>query len=255
MNHLKAATRVTLAWLLVSWAEGIWAFPAATQIILPDDAYQSRTTLIDFSTAPDASYLDKVSNASVTATFQIGTSAAGVSSFLQKFRSNLPVDDPSWDGWSVAPESEASDPTGVPLLYTNQPLAGGSNPIFTSFTWLEIGFSRPLQVFGVEIEPDIDGPLNFSMTFFREGTEIGDIVRLAVEGDAGARLLAASVEGGFDSVRIQSVFAGNGDGNTSFAIAYLRYAVPSPGTLALLCLGLAGVRMTQRRTRKPTIPG
>jgi len=187
------------------------------QIMSPDAAYTSSTTRIDI-TGQDLSQATSLSDAALTATFAASTIRTVGS---------------TWASWSSPPDSESAMPR---ILHH----AGGS---------LTFSFSHALDVFGIEAEGDELGIHPFTATFYNGADMVGSLSR-SIDGNAGARLLAAEATGGdvFTSVTISMP----GD----FAFAQFRYSladvpatVPEPGSLALAAVGLVALRTGGRRAR------
>jgi hypothetical protein len=89
--------------------------------------------------------------------------------------------------------------------------------LFNGTTSLGLSLSQPVAAFGFEIEPNPFSTESFTVTFeFMAGeTMVGTITR-AVDGNAGARLIAAQSSVAFDHVTIS--------GTSDFAIGQLRYS-------------------------------
>jgi hypothetical protein len=163
-------------------AEGEFAI-AATPIDNPDAAYLAATTKLDFSDLPDGTSVETLSDDVLFVTF---------SEPLVKF--TVPG---NWATWSSPPFSE--DPTPAVL--------------YSTANTLTIDISRPVSIFGFELEPSPFAEIEFTADFYRGDSLVESITRV-VDGDAGARLFARE-----DSAINRVVITGGSD----FAIAQIRY--------------------------------
>jgi hypothetical protein len=117
----------------------------------------------------------------------------------------------------------------------------------TSFT---MTLSAPASTFGFEIEPNTFGVFTVTATFMNGSTPLGSVTR-DVNGNAGALLAAATSTPSITSVVVTIPSGANG-----FAIAQIRYAlptvapIPSVSTTGVFGLGLtllAGGALLARR--------
>ena len=141
-------------------AAGSGVTTAATPIDNPDAEYLAATTKIDFSGLPDGSSVDVISDDTVFVAFSQTLSKTG------------PVPD-GWATWSSPPFSE--DPNPFVLL--------------ASAGTLTMEISRPVSIFGFELEPSPFGEFEFTADFYR-GDSLIESVSRTVDGFAGARLFA-----------------------------------------------------------------
>jgi hypothetical protein len=204
----------------------LFTFPSAragfVPIMNPGNAdplggtYVSATHLITI-TAPEFSMLSSVTDGTLTASFSTQVQV-------------LEVSTGSWGSWSSPPFSENANPT---VLWTQ------------GLATLTITFSKPVNTFGVEMEPNQIGlPTlpTMTATFFAGALTAGSIVR-SVDGDSGARLFAAVATS--PSAPFTKVVLSNNSGD--FGIAELRYStpavtgVPELSTLSMLASSLPGL--------------
>jgi hypothetical protein len=189
-------------------------------ITQPDAAYVSSTTLLPI-TATDFSAVSSLSAGSFTASFDVVLVALTVPN--------------TWSSWGSPPHVESSTPR---VLWTN------------GFSSLTLTLSNPAQIFGLEVQPNtqVDSPV--LAAFYRGADLIGEIA-LNVDGNAGARLFAASSSTLFDRIVLSST--------DDFAVAQLRFSlpapVPEPGLLPkLIGLGVVGFSLASIRTRGLRLP-
>ncbi|MDI9439837.1 MAG: hypothetical protein QM432_08070 [Bacillota bacterium] len=183
-----------------SAVEALNAAIFATPIDNPDAAYLAATTKIDFSDLPDGSSTDVISDDTVFVAFSQPLVKLG------------PVPD-GWSTWSSPPFSE--DPNPFVL----------SSPVST----LTLEISRPVSIFGFELEPSPFGDFEFTADFYRGDTLVESITRV-VNGDGGARLFARE-DGAIDRVVITGI--------VPFAIAQVRYQLaPIDPALAAVLIAL-----------------
>jgi hypothetical protein len=99
-----------------------------------------------------------------------------------------------------------------------------------------------VQIFGVEAQPNTSVVSSILASFYSGANLIGEIP-LDVDGNAGARLFAASSTTPFDTIVLNST--------DDFAIAQIRLSasVPEPSSLILLFLGFVVVCSAARRGR------
>jgi hypothetical protein len=186
------------------------AFPASaavTQILTPDADYIADTSLLPITTG-EFELFSSLTDGNVTATLSpsVGTRIVGS----------------SWATWGSPPDTEGAFPTI------------GATEGATSLTF---SFDKTLRIFGAEFEPNPFALIPFTAEFFLGGVSQGTISR-DIEGNAGARILAAS--GVFDEVVVTA--------DADFAFAQLRVAVvPEPATWGMLILGFGLVGATLRR--------
>jgi hypothetical protein len=171
----------------------------ATPIDNPDAAYLAATTKIDFSGLPDGTVVDAITDGVLTVSFSESLAKTG------------PVPD-GWATWSSPPFSE--DPNPFVLI--------------ASTNVLEMVLSRPVSIFGFEMEPSPFAPIEFTVEFFRGNTLVETITRV-VDGDAGARLFARE-NGAIDRVLITA--------ESDFAIAQVRYQLAPPIQALIILLVL-----------------
>lgn len=171
---------------------------AIVQVLTPDPAYRDATTLLPITEADDVE-VDSLADDVVEV-------ALGPEPF---FAGTVGT---TWNTWGNPPSTEGATPR---VLY------GGNQ------TTVTFDFSTPLTAFGLEAEPRIFNTFSFTMSFYSGAELVGQIVR-AINGNSGARLLAAYAAEGdtFTSVTLTSI--------EEFAVARVRYAVPEPSAGAVL---------------------
>jgi len=137
----------------------------------------------------------------------------------------------SWSTWGSLPETETAAPE---ILWARR----------TGF--LALSFSRPLAVWGFEIQPNAFLPFTITAQFFSGPVRVGEISR-EVSGLGGARLFAAEAGTGLPFTRVTV------EAPAEFAIARLRFVpaaiIPEPSGWALLItgFGLAGAVLRARK--------
>jgi PEP-CTERM motif len=179
----------------------------------PDATYLGATSSLGVSAA-DFDVVTALSDGTQVAAFDIGTVALTVPT--------------TWATWGSPPNTESATPR---VLWTN------------GFTSMTINLALPSFIFGFEAQPNTSVVSNLTVDFFSLGVLVGEI-SLDVDGNAGARLFAASTTtDAFDMIVISGV--------DDFAIANLRYAaaivVPEPGSVALVLLGIVLLGLSRRR--------
>ncbi|WP_309643293.1 PEPxxWA-CTERM sorting domain-containing protein [Phenylobacterium sp.] len=191
------------------------ASAAVTQIMTPDVAYTSSTVLLPI-TAADFTSVSSVTDGILTVTFDT-SEARTVGS--------------GWSTWGSPPDTEGSTPK---IAYTN------------GLTTITFQSSAPMGIFGFEVEGNPFDVRNFTVDYYLGATLQGSISR-AVNGSAGARLMAAS--GTFDRAVVSS--------DTDFAFGQVRYgvsAVPEPATWAMMIIGFGAVGgMVRNQRRRQTL--
>jgi hypothetical protein len=167
----------------------------------PDASYVSGTFLLPI-TAADFDVVSSLSSGSFTVNSDVDLVALTVPG--------------TWSSWGSPPDVESSTPR---VLWTN------------GFTSLTLTMSAPVQIFGVEAQPNTSAVSSILASFYAGASLIGEI-SLDVDGNAGARLFAASSSTPFDRVVLSST--------DDFAIAQVRAFVPEPGLVPKL-IGLGVV--------------
>lgn len=176
----------------------------AAQVMCAAPALAS-TTVID---QPTAAYLAGTNKFDLSGVTNDTTVTSISDSLNQVFfdRSLVKVQVPvGWSTWSSPPYSESATPavlTGVGL------------------TSLNIQLAQPVKEFGFEMEPQDFDVATETVTFriWMGGTIVRTVTK-AVDGDAGARLMAILSSTAFSRVEISAPSGGG------FAIAQLRYAL------------------------------
>jgi hypothetical protein len=174
--------RICSAVLLFLLADAAQA--AFTRISIPTATYTGSTTLLPV-TAVDYSTVNSVSAGGQTVTFSIPMEA-------------ISVPNGGWLTWNSPPNTES----GVPKVLGTQ--GAGS---------VTLTLSNPATTFGFEAEPDPFAVYTITAVFLHNTTVIGTI-SLAINGNGGALLEAASSDQTITSVQISS--------NADFAIAQIR---------------------------------
>lgn len=159
----------------------------ATPIDNPDLNYLASTTKIDISGLTFGQLYNSISDNRLTVEF---------SQPLEKLG---PVPD-GWATWSSPPFSESPNP----------------DILFAESNTLEMVLSRPVRVFGFELEPSPFAESEFTANFYR-GNQLVESITRTVNGNAGARLYART------GTSIDRVVV---EGPVDFAIAQVRYQLP-----------------------------
>jgi hypothetical protein len=97
---------------------------------------------------------------------------------------------------------------------------------YSSLTSLTIDLSSPTGTFGFEIESNSFGVFTFGAAFYNGSTPLGTISQ-DINGNAGARLLAATSTTPIDRVVVTAPSGANG-----FAMAQFRFATPAPAPVS-----------------------
>ena len=190
---------------------------AFTVISQPDSAYTGSTNVFS---------LDGIADFDPVSTLALGTQALTFNKTLEK-RTVLN----NWATWGSPPDTESATPKIV--------FDESSSP-------LEMLLAETATSFGFEVESSDFGVYNFEAEFYKDSLLVGSINR-SVDGNAGARLLAASYAEGFTRVVLLSDPDAGG-----FALGQLRFGsapnsnVPAP----LPLLGAAAAFRCSRRIRK-----
>jgi len=185
-----------------------------TPIPQPNATYLSETVALPI-TAADFDVVSSLSGGGLTATFDTGLVALTVPT--------------TWGSWGSPPNVQSSTPH---VLWTN------------GVTSLTLTLSEPAFIFGLEAQPNTTVPSAILESFYSGASLIGEIP-LVVDGNAGARLFAASSTTSFDRIVLSST--------DDFAIAQVRAAaaVPEPGLVThLIGLGVVGVPLVLIRARR-----
>jgi hypothetical protein len=178
----------------------------------PDAAYVSGTFLLPI-TVPDSDVVSSLSSGSFAVNSDVDLVALTVPG--------------TWGSWGSPPDVESSTPR---VLWTN------------GFTSLTLTMSDPVQIFGVEAQPNTSVVSSILASFYAGANLIGAI-SLDVDGIAGARLFAASSTTPFDRVVLSST--------DDFAIAQVRAFVPEPGLIPkLVGLGVVFCPLALIRARR-----
>jgi len=167
----------------------------ATPIDNPDQAYQANTTKIDISGLTFGDLYSSISDDQLTVTFSVPLVKAG------------PVPT-GWATWSSPPFSEDANP----------------DVLYSETNTLEMVLSRPVRIFGFELEPAPFGAFMFTADFFR-GNQLVESITRTVDGNNGARLFART-----GSLVDRVLVTGPSD----FAIAQVRYQLPINALLIAL---------------------
>jgi hypothetical protein len=206
------------SWRLLSLLFGILVVltPAARAgfipIPQPDATYVSSTLLLPI-TAPDFDVVSSLSNGGFSVMSNIGLVALTTPG--------------TWSSWGSPPDVESSTPR---VLWTN------------GFTSLTLTLSAPTSIFGVEVQPNTAVVSTILASFYAGPNLLGEI-SLDVDGNAGARLFAASSTTLIDRVVLAST--------DDFALAQVRVAVPEPGLIPkLIGLGVVGLPLVIIRDRR-----
>lgn len=186
------------------------AAAAVTQIISPIASYTAATNLLGVPNPNGPSVLS-IGDLGLTVTFSslLDTRKVGV----------------DWGTWGSPPDTEDNAPS---IFYS------------LSATSVQFTFSKRLSIWGFEAEPEPFSIRSYTVEYFDGATSLGTITR-SIDGNAGARLLAATHAGGFTRAIVTT--------DTDFAMAQLRYqlVVPEPATWAMLIAGFGMVGFAARR--------
>jgi len=203
---------------------------AFTPISSPDAAYLASTTYIDPSGIPNWMDVTSITDGTLTVSFK---NAAGSASLAMNKRT---APGGGWATWSQAPDSQRG--------------AGDTLPVFFSNDATEARFvlSSPMNIFGFEAEPDPFTVHTMVAKFYDASDNLLGTISRDVNGNAGARLFAASSPTPIAYVVFSS--------DVSWAVGAFRYGtlhspvIPEPGTMALFGTGLvAGLLPLRRRLR------
>lgn len=188
---------------------------SAQQISSPTAEYLAATTRFDIPGEYDATFTSLTSG-SLTLTFNI-----------PGFKRVAPGG--GWATWSAGPESERAADGTLDVLY------------FGDASKLGMQLSRPVSIFGFEMEPNPLEVKTFNAYFYHQGNLVGSISR-EVNGDSGSRLFA--FQGTIDAVQF--------NGESDFAAGAFRFAdatVPEPSSVVLTGAGLVALAVVRRRRR------
>lgn len=195
------------------------AAPAAAITVIsdPDATYRTTTTLIGVPASPAPR--DHWGDLDLTVFFSTPLLPLTVGS--------------GWATWGSPPHTEQENPR---VFWTQ----GATQLTFT--------FSKPIDVWGFEAQPNPFDVFDITAEFFNGATLVGTITR-SVDGNGGARLFAAIADFGstFTSVRVTS--------SADFAVAQLRYRlddgtiIPEPATWGMMILGFGLVGFAMRRRK------
>jgi hypothetical protein len=153
----------------------------------PDAAYQAAMSKIDVASVPNRTSLSSITDGTLTVSFDTPLN-----------KRTVPV---NWSSWSSPPDAESATPA---VLYD-------------SATSLTMSLSRPVTIFGFELEPAPFSTESFDVDFvFLNGPTVVGTLSLSANGRAGARLFAAASQDlPFDQIVI--------NGTSDFAIGQVRY--------------------------------
>ena len=184
------------------------AFAQFSQFSTPNSGYTSGTTLIAI-TPPNGTSMSTITDGVQTVTLSTALTARTVPGG-------------GWSTWGSPPNTESATPR-VLAIYT----------AVTSFT---MTLSAASRIFGFEIEPNTFGVFTITASFMNGATVLGTITR-DVNGNAGALLMGAS-----SGPPITSVVVTMPSGTGGFAIAQLRYQLPTATAIpALSPVGVGGL--------------
>lgn len=184
-------TRVGMAVCIGLLVAAVPASAQLTTISQPDAAYVSSTTLLAITPA-NGTPMNSISAGAQTVTFSSPLNAATVPGG-------------GWSSWGSPPNTESATPRVL--------VSSGASVTLT--------LSTPVNVFGFEVEPNNFGVFTVTATFMNGATVLGTVTRTP-NGSAGALLAAASSTAPITSVVVTAAAGAGG-----FAIAQLRYGIPS----------------------------
>jgi hypothetical protein len=180
----------------------------------PDAAYLVATSVLPI-TDPDFTALSSLSDGVVSVTFSTDVVALTVPT--------------TWATWGAPPNTESASPR---VLWTQGDTA------------LTLDFSRPVGIFGLELQPNTALVSPVTADFYSFGNLVGTIT-LDVDGFGGAKLFAATTNPDpFTSIQLFSP--------DDFALANIRVGgiVPEPGLVTLLAgMSVSGLVASRRRRR------
>ena len=214
---------------LVAIAGCLPAFAQFTVIATPTASYTGGTYLVAI-TQPDCTNLSSLTLGPQT----VGLGATMVVNTALVF----PLGCGGWGAWGTPPNVETATPRIVDTTNTSTTLT----------------LSTPSMTFGFEVEPESIGISTFTANYFNGSTPLGTIV-IPVNGNAGARLIAATSATPITSVQLSA------PGSGGFAMAQFRYAPPGGiptlrteafAGLALL-LAAAGALLARRQAQSRSV--
>jgi hypothetical protein len=212
---------ISAALLSMAMLAGVSAKADFTPIAQPTVAYTSSTTLIDVSGIPDGttgitSVTDGIQTVSFDQSLEKGTAGGS-----------------GWATWNSPPAVESSTP---PVLFR------------ASTNSLTLSLSTLSTTFGFELQGNNFIVSQFLVTFLDNALNPVGSVNLAVDGNGGALLFAASTTTSpFSKVTIDNTSLDAG----GFGIANIRYtAVPEPASVAMVAQAIAAVGFYGWRKRR-----
>ncbi len=187
------------------------------QISLPDASYLASTTKFAITTNSSENFSSLVS----------GTTTLTFSEPQDTYEF------PGWATWSSSPEAEESV---FKIAFNNSEAA-------------TLTLSEPVSIFGFELQSNDFGLIDATVTYFNGANPIGSITR-TIDGNGGARLMAAQADGGDFITSVQISYPGS----LGFGAAQFRFAaaaVPEPGSAAVNgVIGSALIASMTRRKRR-----
>ncbi|MEJ5252121.1 MAG: PEP-CTERM sorting domain-containing protein [Chthonomonadetes bacterium] len=213
------------ALMLVMWVIPAYAF---TPISSPDASYLASTTYINIASIWDGTNVPSITDGTLTVSF-VDPGSGGALPMKKYTAPNV-----TWATWSAAPDSQRGPGDTLPVLFSN------------GATAVRFNLSMPVSTFGFEAEPNPFAVYTLTALFYDASDNLLGSITQNVDGNAGARLFAASSSTPISYV----VFSGQVD----WAAGAFRYAlpqggpvIPEPTTMALFGAGLLGFLPLRRR--------